>query len=415
MPERPRPALSPGLAPRVIAVLFSAALVAGFGQFGAVASLNDVARHFGHPVTGHSLQSVVGLSGSVLGLGLAVLRLASLASLPLTSLADRHGRTKVLRSFLLFGLLVTAVASLSPSYWFFVLCFAFARPLLSAASTLVQVVTVELSSTSLRMHRLVVMSAGAGIGAGLSAVLHGLIRGANSFRWLFALALVPALLIPPLMKRVPEPERRRAETPLVRLGTIPRGVRGRLGIVAAIAFAIGMITGPANGFAFVYGEGVLKISPHFVATVVALSAFTGLGGLLLSRWLSRSIGRRWTVAIGVVSSALTSVFAYSGGTTSFLLGYMSGVAAAGLLAPAATAISTEIFSHGFRATAAGWVVVAGVLGATAGLFLFGLIGDITHVSGVTSLRLPALLTFLPLTPTILLLQRLPESARAELH
>ena len=395
-------------------VLFLAALVAGFGQFGAVASLNDVARHFGHYATGHTLKSVVGLSGSVLGLGLGALRLASLASLPLASLADRRGRTRILQLFLFTGLVATAAASLSFSYWFFVLCFAFARPLLSAASTLVQVVTVELSSTTWRMHRLVVMAAGAGIGAGLSAVLHGVIRGPNSFRWLFALAIVPAVIVTPLLRRIPEPLHHSLDAPLARLGAVPRPMRGRLAVVATMAFAIGMITGPANGFAFVYGEGVLKITPHVVASVVVLSAFTGLGGLLLSRRLAHTVGRRGTVAIGVVASAVTSCIAYSGGRWAFIGGYMIGIAAAGLLAPAATAISTEIFSHAFRATAAGWVVVAGVLGATTGLFVFGLIGDLSHVAGPASLRLPALLTFLPLTPTLLLLRRLPESAGMEL-
>jgi MFS family permease len=175
-----------------------------------------------------------------------------------------------------------------------------------------------------------------------------------------------------------------------------------------------MITGPANGFAFVYGEGVLKISPHVVASVVALSALTGLAGLLVSRSLARTLGRRWTVAIGVLGSGVTSAYAYSGGRFNFVVGYLVGVGAAGVLAPAATAISTEIFSHPHRATAAGWVVVAGVLGATAGLGLFGWVGDAVHTSSDTALRIPALVTFLPLMPVLLLLRRLPESSRMEL-
>lgn len=398
---------------RITVVLFLTALVAGFGQFGAVASLNDVARHFGRVSPSGSLKSVVGLSGSVLGLGLAALRLASLASLPLASIADRWGRTRVLRRSLVLGLFATALAALSPSYWFFVLCFAFARPLLSAALTLVQVITVELSSTQRRIHRLAIMAAGAGIGAGLSAVLHGLIRGPNSFRWLFALALVPVVLVTPLLRAVPEPVHQRNDEVFARLGAVPSHERGRLGVVAMVAFTVGMITGPANGFAFVYGEGLLKISPHLVATIVLVSAFTGLGGLFLSRHLSHSLGRRWTVAIGALALTSTSTLAYFGGRFDFVVGYMLGVAAAGLLAPAASALSTEIFAHRSRATAAGWVVVAGVLGATAGLGIFGWVGDTFHGSGAASLRVAALVTFLPLTPTLLLLRRVPESrARA---
>ena len=399
---------------RVTVALFLIALFAGFAQFGAVASLNDVARHFGHLSSSGSLRSRVGLSGSMLGIGLGVLRLASLGALPLASLADRWGRTKILQRTMITGLCATGVACLSPSYWIFVLCFAFARPLLSAASALVQVVTLELSSTSRRIHELAVMAAGAGIGAGLSAVLHGVIRGPNSFRYLFALALVPVLFVRPMLRAVPEPARPSSGEGFARLGAVPRALRGRLRIVAAIAFAIGMVTGPANGFAFVYGEGILKISPHVVALVVALSAVTGLLGLLISRSLARSVGRRWTLAIGVLGSGLTSAFAYSGGRFNFIVGYMVGVGAAGILTPAATAISTEIFSHSARATAAGWVVVAGVLGATAGLGLFGWVGDVVNSSGASALRVPALVTFLPFMATLLLLPRLPESARMEL-
>ena len=394
--------------------LFLVALVASFAQFGVIASLNDVARHFGHATSNGSLRATVGLSGSTLGIGLGIVRLASLGALPFASIADRWGRTKVMRQTLLVGLLVTGLASLSPSYWIFVLCFAVARPLLSAASALVQVLTVELSTTSGRIHRLAIMAAGAGIGAGLSAVLHGVIRGAGSFRWLFAVALVPVIFLRPLLANVADPFVTSRPSSAARLTAVPATIRKNLGIVATVAFAIGMITGPANGFAFVYGEGVLKISPHVVAAIVVLSSLTGLAGLLVSRSLARSVGRRWTVVIGVVGSGITATLAYSGGRSSFLVGYVIGVGVAGVLAPAATAISTEIFAHSHRATAAGWVVVVGVLGATVGLALFGWVGDVVHSTSVTSLRVPALVTFLPLLPTLILLRWLPESSRMEL-
>lgn len=399
---------------RVTISLFLIALVAGFAPFGAVASLDKVASYFGHHTSSKSLQSVVGLSGSELGIGLAVLRLASLGALPLASLADRWGRVSMMRRTLLVGLVITACAALSPSYWFFVACFALARPLLSSTSTLVQVVTVELSQTTTRIDRLVIVSAGAGVGAGLAAIFAGLLRGPDSFRWLFALALVPVFFLRPLLRSVPEPPFTGAAGPLARLGAVPRGLRPRLVVVGIIVFIIGVISGPASGFTFVYGEGVLKISSAIVALVVSLSALTGLTGLLLSRYLSRTLGRRGTILVGTVATAATAALAYGGGKTAFVIGYMSGVAAGGLLAPAIAALSTEIFPHTSRATAAGWIVVAGVLGAMVGLLVFGLVGDSVHITGEGSLRLAALVTFLPLLPLLGLLYRLPESSQMEL-
>ena len=79
----------------VVAVAF-AALASGFGQFGAVAALGDVAREFGRVTHGATIADQAGLSGTQLGIGLAVIRLASLGSLPLIGLADRFGRRTML-------------------------------------------------------------------------------------------------------------------------------------------------------------------------------------------------------------------------------------------------------------------------------------------------------------------------------
>jgi MFS family permease len=399
---------------RVTISLFLIALIAGFAPFGAVASLDKVSGYFGHHSSAKSIQSVVGLSGSQLGIGLAILRFAALGALPLASLADRWGRVTMMRRTLFVGLLITACAALSPSYWFFVACFALARPLLSSTATLVQVVTVELSSTTARIDRLVIVSAGAGIGAGLAAIFAGVLRGPDSFRYLFALALVPVFFLRPLLRSVPEPAFQGAAGPLARLGAVPRGLRARVTLVGVIIFVVGVISGPASGFTFVYGEGILKISPVVVSLVVALSALTGLAGLLLSRYFAVAIGRRGTIIIGTLATAALACVAYGGGKTAFVIGYMGGVAAGGLLAPALAALSTELFPHSSRATAAGWIVVAGVVGAIVGLIIFGVVGDSVHVTGAGSLRLAALLTFLPLLPLLGLLYRLPESSGMEL-
>lgn len=397
---------------RAAFALVLVAIASAFGQFGAVSSLGDVARHFGTTTDAKSISSVVGLSTGVLGLGLAILRLASLAALPLSAHADRYGRVKVLGRVAVVGLLFTALAAATPGYWFFVVCFACARPLLSASNALVQVITVELSSERERVHRLAWIAAGAGMGAGLSAMLHGVVRGPNSFRILFACALLPAVLVQPLLRWVDETHLREQPAPdAARLGAVPKEFQPTLRIVAWLAFVVGMITGPANSFAFVYGETILGIKPQFVATVVALSSLTGLAGLWASRRSALRHGRRNTVLVGSVATGLTSAVAYFGGRHLFIAGYLVGVFAAAYLAPAASALTNESFPRRVRATAAGWVVVAGVLGATTGLALFGYVGDVTHVVHETSaLRLASLVTFLPLLPSLWFVRRLHETA-----
>jgi hypothetical protein len=65
-----------------------------------VTALADVARSFGKPSpTGTSVAAEVGLSSTILGVGLGTIRLAALGSLPLAALAalaDRVGRRRVM-------------------------------------------------------------------------------------------------------------------------------------------------------------------------------------------------------------------------------------------------------------------------------------------------------------------------------
>ena len=115
--------------PAVLAVAV-VALASGFGQFGAVAALGDVAKGFGQVNHGATIADQAGLSGTALGIGLAIIRLASLAALPIAGLADRLGRRALLLGSAAVGLALTATASLSPTYWWFIVIFACGRPML---------------------------------------------------------------------------------------------------------------------------------------------------------------------------------------------------------------------------------------------------------------------------------------------
>jgi MFS family permease len=386
------------------------ALGSGFGQFGAVAALGDVARSFGRLGDGSTIAEQAGLSGTELGIGLAVLRLASLGGLPLAGWADRVGRRRILLGTCGLGLTFTVAAAASPGYWWFVAVFACGRPLLSATNAVAAVAAAELTGSADRARAVALVAAGYGVGAGLAAIINALAGGAVGFRGTFALAVVPLALLAVLRRWVVEPDRftrvaAAAEHPVPVLGPVGAPFRGRLLIVAGLSFAIAVITGPANSFLYVYAENVLALPGAAIAAMVATA---GVTGLLLGSRLADRVGRRATSALAMVAIAMLGTLTYSGSRPAVVTGYVLGVLAASTLAPAAGALANELFPTSVRASVAGWLVAASVLGAVAGLLAFGAIADAGN-----RFALAAAATFLPAVGAIGLFTLLPETRGRE--
>ncbi|MGH9246900.1 MAG: MFS transporter [Acidimicrobiales bacterium] len=390
-------------------------LAAGFGQFGAVAALGDVAESFGEVRPGDTIAEQAGLSGTALGVGLGIIRLASVLSLPLAGLADRVGRRVTLLWFCMTGLLLTASASLSPTYWWFIALFASSRPFLTATVNIGQVTAAEHTGAANRAKAIALVAAAYGTGAGLIAVTRGLAPDDFGFRGVFALAVVPMLLVPFVARRVTEPDRYRAaeaaeDKPIPVLGAVaPRFLR-RLAVLAALVFAVAVITGPANSFIFLYAENVVGLSPTATAGMVVASAPAGITGLLVGRWAADTVGRRGAGAAAMVLMALAGIVTYSGPAPAAIAGYLGAVAAGSVFAPAAGAMAAELFPTEVRATVAGWIVVSGVLGAVAGLMSFGAMADAYEEFGGASLAL-----FSPAAAVAVLFALVPETKGRELE
>lgn len=396
--------------PPVVGVAILAA-AAGFGQFGAVAALGSVAKTFGHLSSGASFADQAGLSGTVLGVGLAILRLASLGGLPLAGLADRFGRRTILLATCAVGLALTVAAAASPSYWWFVAIFALGRPALSATTGVAQVSAAELTGTAERAKSIALVAAGYGVGAGLTAFIHSLAASALGFRGVFALAAVPLVMLPLVRRLVVEPDRFRSSPEHGRpvIGPIGHEFRGRLFVVAALAFCVSVITGPANSLVFVYAQNVRHVPGAATAAMVVGAGAAGLGGLLLGRFLADGIGRRPTVALAMTAMSLFGVLAYDGSTAALIVGYIFGIMAASVFAPAGGSLANELFPTTVRASVAGWNIAAAVLGAVVGLLVFGAVADVGRTAG-----LAATVTFLPMIPAAALLLLLPETRGREI-
>jgi MFS family permease len=405
--------------PAILAVA-SATIASGFAQFGATTALGDVARAFGETGDGTSVVARVGLSGTTLGIGLAIVRLASLASLPLSAMADGYGRRRMLLGCVAGGLAFTALAALSPGYWWFVALFALGRPLLSATNAIAVVVAAEETESRDRAKAIALMTAGYGIGAGLTALIRGVAGDGLGFRGLFALALVPLAATPLLARRLEEPDRyqrlRAADDPQLAaarpavLGRVRADLRPRLWLLAVLAFSIAFVTGPMNTFLFVYAENALGMSRSATAVMVLAAGPVGLVGLLIGRWAADRLGRRITAAGTQAVVALAGMLTYSGSRATVAAGYLLAVLVASAYAPAFGAIGSELFPTSVRATVAGWLVAAGVLGAVAGLVTFGLLTD-----ALASFAAAAVLICAPVVVTCILFARLPETRGLELE
>jgi MFS family permease len=396
----------------IIALLF-VSLASGFGQFGVVAALGDVAKTFGNATHGTTIAEQAGLSGTVLGVGLAIIRVASLGALPLCGLADRFGRRTMLLVTVGVGLAFTVVASASPGYWWFVALFALGRPFLTATNGLAQVAAAEQTASQDRASAVALVVAGYGIGAGALAILHSLASGTLGFRGLFAVALVPLVALPLIARSLREPDRftiaRAGDMPAMPvLGAVAPRFRRRLAVVVALGFAVSVITGPADTFVFLYAQNIVHLSGLITAAMVAGAGVTGLGGLLAGRWLADHVGRRPTGALGMVGIAVCGVVTYSGPKTLLVAGYVLGIFAGALLGPAGGALLNELFPTSVRASVSGWWLVSGVVGAVVGLLLFGAVADIGN-----RFSLAADVIFLPVALAAALFWAVPETRGRE--
>jgi MFS family permease len=394
--------------PAMLAVAGVAA-AAGFGQFGLTATLGDVANHFGHVVHGSTIADRAGLSGTELGIGLAVVRLASLGGLPMAGLADRIGRRRVMLGACGIGLAITAASALSPGYWWFVIVFALGRPFLSAVAAVSQVQAAEQTGSGQRASAVALVAAGYAVGAGFTAVLYGLAGDEIGYRGILLLAVVPMVALPLIGRRVTEPDRfvrtaasRDATLPV--LGAVARPYRRRLLLVTAVAFSLAVITGPATSFVFIYAQNVERFPGIALSAMVVAAGALGLGGLLVGRFLADRVGRRPTVAGAVACIGASGILCYSGSAAALVVGYLGGVTAAGVFAPAGGAMANELFPTAVRSSVAGWNVAGSVLGALVGLVAFGAIADVGNrfASAAVATFLPAmalggLIFFLPET------------------
>ena len=394
------------------------ALLAGLAQYGVTAVLAAVAEAFGEEPPADGVAAEVGMAVTTLGIGLAIVRLASAGSLPVAGLADRHGRRRLVLACLALGLLLTAAAAFAPTFWVFVALVALARPLLTGTNAIAAVIAAEETSSGSRAAAIALVGAAYALGSGVVAVVRGATTDALGFRGVLLLVLVPLALLPLLRRLMREPPRfvaARRGQPRRRLGAIPRPFVGRVVVLCVLTASVSLVFGPVLTYLFVYGEGVLGRSPGAMALLVVAAAPAGLAGLLVGRFGADRISRRGTAAVSMVVLGGGGLLAYQAGFGALVAGYLTVIAAGAAYTPSGGALDAELVPTSIRATAAGWLAASGVLGSVVGLAVFGVLADVLGtfaeaalVVSLPALVLPVLYALLPETRGLELEESAPE-------
>jgi MFS transporter, putative metabolite:H+ symporter len=106
--------------------------------------------------------------------------------------------------------------------------------------------------------------------------------------------------------------------------------------------------------------------------------------------------------------AVCACVTYTGSAPALLVGYVLGIFAGSVFAPAAGSLLNELFPTEVRASVAGWSLAAGVVGAVAGLIAFGAVANL-HSQFATA----AVVTFLPASLLMSMFWLLPETRGRE--
>jgi len=368
----------PGWLTTPILAVSGLSIGSGIAQFGVTAVIGDVAAAFGELGNGSDLTAQIGLPATTVGLALALIRLTSLAALPVAAIADRSGRQRVLITLSVVGLTLTTAAALAPGFWWYVALVALARPALSGVNAVAGVVASEETRTKDRSAAIALITAAYGIGAGLIVVGRAAAGSSATFRTVTAAAIVPLVLMPLIVRGTREPRIARDRLREHGIpGAVPRQYVRGVAVLSVLSGLIALATGPAFSYLFVYGERVLGVAPGLLALLVVLAGPAGLVGILIGRAAADRIGRNVAAGVSMAGTGMAVAWAYGGTSIQLTVGYLLAIMTSSAFAPPTGALAAELVPTRIRATLAGWITFAGVLGAVVGIAGFGVLADAT--------------------------------------
>lgn len=282
--------------------------------------------------------------------------------------ADRYGRTRVLQVTIFWFAFFTFLSGFAHSYWQLLITRGLQGLGFGGEWAVGSVLMGEVIRPQHRGKAVGTVQAGWAIGWGMAAIsytaLFSFLPSAWAWRVMFWIGILPALLVVYIRRHVPEPEvwkqtREQARLPGAKLQFLQIFSSGILRITLLTSL---MSVGLQGGY-----HAITTWLPTYLATVRGLSVLSTGGyvyvvilgsfcGYLVSAYCADRLGRKWTLLLFAVNSAL-AVWAYTslpiGNRFMLALGFPLGFFASGSFSPIG-AYFTELFPSSFRASGQGF-------------------------------------------------------------
>ncbi len=354
----------------------------------------------------------LGVSVATFGIGVAVIRVGALASMPVLRLADRHGRRRMLLVSVLAFTVATAATSLAWGLASFVAFQLLARLFLATEESLAGIVISEELRSDRRGAGLTLLGGIGMAGFGVVAVmLLAVPHTPLGWRLLYVAALPPLLAVTWLRRNLREtqaftvaqstarvqtsfwPQIDAAHRPLLRRITIVLGTHGMLG--TPVFFYAAELAQDGYGW-----KGLFTV-------IVIATAPASFAGYMAGGRMSDRVGRRPVIIGSSIVMALGVVAVFSEQRSLFALGFFLIAGADAALAAVRPAYLSELFPTEVRATLLafvfGVVVAAGSIGLVVVGALAGVVTTRTAVGGLVTVMLLGLTS----------MRRMPETAGAD--
>jgi putative MFS transporter len=400
----------PALTPRQWRVFWISTTAGFFDQYdGALLSL-----------TLKQIQRGLSIAEGSLGAMLSMVRLGYLASLLISPLADVFGRRRLLLYTIVGYTAFTALTAFAPRQGSFVAAQFLARAFSGAEATISLVILAEEVDAAVRGWAIGMQGALAVSGYGLAAILFAFIA-VFPFGWrgLYALAILPLLLVIPLRRALPESKRFESESAAgARPASIIEPVKalfeaypGRLAMLSAVSFLNAMGQSPASFFFPLYLQNAHHWSPKQVSSLVVFGGALGILGSIFGGRISDRSGRRISGALCMALGPALTFWMYTTRSNLVVCVWIVRLFFDTSSSTIMSAYSAELFPTSHRSAAASAQTVAGTTGGALGLFIEGLLYGAmgSHWSAIR-----ALAGFWLVAPFVILLC-FPETAAMELE